>query len=390
MVSRSMVLATAIVASLLSATVGASSLYLWLDANGRQNYTDTCPPGVSCQLVGVETPLRSRSYAPSGSTSNGSCVLGPDCNTASTTTTTTTTTTTPKALLAQEVAKDSDLRNHPEILWYPRFDNVAEARKDWSTNPNVVYAECGTTGPGPKVCVVNAPEFGIPAFRWESMSLNPPTRYPGSSDGSTVMNFRKYLNQNTKEMYTGTALGNVPLNDLYLRYCIMLEEDVWTGMTELGVKLSGFDGRADGQGVKVGGPFWHSRPDAQGRIRLTTYWYGEGITDSTGFGGDWIQGKYLVPNKWHCLEQHLKVNSRNPDGTPNADGILEAWFDDELVYSKKNFVLHRYTGPLPIEINQVHGQIFHGGSLTPKFPIHWRVTGFALAKRRIGMPRQVH
>jgi hypothetical protein len=220
------------------------------------------------------------------------------------------------------------------------------------------------------------------------MSLNPDTRM--GTDGSTVMTFRKYFNSNTKESWTGTALGNMPLNDLYVRYCIMAEGDVWTGMTDLGVKLSGLAGRADGQGVKAGGPFWHSKPDAQSRIALTTYWYGEGLTQY-GYGGSWIQGKYLVPNKWHCLEQHLKVNTMNPDGTPNADAILEAWFDDELVYSKKDFVIHRVMPTLkfPTEINQFHGQIFHGGSATPKFPIHWRMTGVALAKRRIGMPRSM-
>jgi hypothetical protein len=216
--------------------------------------------------------------------------------------------------------------------------------------------------------------------------MSPQTKY--ENDGSTVMNFRKYFNSNTKEMWTGTALGNVPLNDLYARYCIMVEGDVWTGMTDLGVKLGGLTGRADGQGTGVAAVFWHSKPDTAGRIRLTTYWYGEGLMQN-GYGGDWIQGKYLIPNRWHCLEEHLKVNSMNPDGTPNADAILEAWFDDELVYSKKDFVIHRKmpTAQFPTEINQFHGQIFHGGNMTPTFPIHWRVTGYALAKRRIGMPR---
>ena len=79
----------------------------------------------------------------------------------------------------------------------------------------------------------------------------------------------------------------------------------------------------------------------------------------------------------------------NPDGTPNADAVLEAWFDDELVFSKRNFVIHRYTGPNPIEINRVHGQIYHGGRNVPLSPIHYRVTGFALAKRRIGVPQRI-
>lgn len=222
------------------------------------------------------------------------------------------------------------------------------------------------------------------AARFESRSLTPDTRV--GSDGSTIMNFRKYLNQSTKEMWTGTPLGSVPLNDLYLRYCVMLEADVLTGMNELGVKLGGFDSRSSALGVAT--PFWYAKKDAQGRIRLTTYWYGEGLIQD-GYGGDFIQGRYLTPDRWHCLEQHLKVNSMNPDGTPNADAVLEAWFDDDLVYSRTNFVIHRYKGPHPIEINHVHGQIFHGGAATPLTPIHHRVTGFVLAKRRIGAPKRV-
>jgi hypothetical protein len=276
---------------------------------------------------------------------------------------------------------DTDLRNHPEILWYPRFDDLMAMRADWSTYPSLYD---GATWP--KVQFVDAPEFGMKAARFESVSLNPNTRR--DIDNSQIMNLRKYLNQNTKEMWTGTALGNVPLNDLYLRYCVMLEPSVWTGMNGLGVKLAGFDsvGGGNGPGLKVATPFWHAAPDAQGRIRLTTYWFGEGIQPGT-FGGDWIQGKYLIPNQWHCLEQHLKLNSMNPDGTPNADAVLEAWLDDELIFSRTNFVIHRYTGPNPIEINQVHGQIYHGGRNVPLTPIHYRVTGFALAKRRIGSPQ---
>jgi hypothetical protein len=63
--------------------------------------------------------------------------------------------------------------------------------------------------------------------------------------------------------------------------------------------------------------------------------------------------------------------------------------DDELIVSRTNFVIHRDTGPNPIEINQVHGQIYHGGRNVPLTPIHYRVTGFALAKRRIGSPQRM-
>jgi hypothetical protein len=295
----------------------------------------------------------------------------------------------PQPLLAQEVAIDTDLRNHPEILWYPRFDSLENAKADWTImSPNY------PTPYGVNPSVVDAPQFGMKAIRQESsyeghvLCLADSHQFCATGDGSSVMNWRQYINENTRQVSgEGRAVGNVPQTDLYLRYCIMMESDVPLGMTELGVKLSGFAGPP---GMGVGTIFWHARPDAQGRVRLTTYWFGKDLTDPTGFGGDHIQGKYLVPNQWHCLEQHLRLNTRNPDGTFNADAVLEAWFDDELVFRKENFVIHEYSGPLPIEINSIAGHIFHGGNLTPSFPIHWRYTGFALAKRRIGMPRLMH
>ena len=220
------------------------------------------------------------------------------------------------------------------------------------------------------------------AARFESPSLSPDTRIP-NNDSSQIMNWHKYLNQNTKAMWTGTALGSVPMNDLYLRYCLMLEPDILVGMNEIGVKLAGF--KALPQNV-VSTTMWHAQPDAQGRIRLTTYWWGEGLQTDKWWAADLITGRYLIPGQWHCLEQHLKLNSMNPDGTPNADAVMEAWLDDALIFSKSNFVIHRYTGP-NLGIDAVHGQIYHGGQSVPLKPIHYRMTGFALAKRRIGMPR---
>jgi hypothetical protein len=283
------------------------------------------------------------------------------------------------------VAKDADLRNHPDVLWYPGFNDLATSRADWWWNP-VLYDGTGW----PKVEFIDVPEFGTRAARFESRSLNPYTKL--GSDGSTIMHWRKWLNENTKEASSAKALGNVPLNDLYLRYCVLIEQDILTGINEIGVKLSGLSGRADGQGVTTGILYWHAKPDSQGRMRLTTtYWFGETLKDqSTGYGADWIKDKYLLPNTWHCIETHLRLNTMNPNGTANADAVLEAWFDDELVFSKSDFVIHRYTGPMPIEINNVHAQIFHGGAATPLTPIHYRVTGFVLAKRHIGVPKRVN
>ena len=247
-------------------------------------------------------------------------------------------------------------------------------RADWSLFPHMY-----TGATAPHVTFVDAPEFGIKAARFQSHSLTPDTRING--EGSDIMVWRKYLNENTKQMWTGTALGRAELNDLYLRYCFMLESDVWVGFNELGMKLAGF-----ASGSTISTVMWHAQPDAQNRIRLTTYWFGGNLQPGT-HGGDWLQGYYLDPGQWYCIEQHFKVNTRNADGSINDDAELDVWLDDRPVYSRRNFRVHS-SPTIPIEIQQVHGQIYHGGRNTPLTPIHYRVTGVALAKRRIGVPQR--
>ena len=262
---------------------------------------------------------------------------------------------------------------------------------DWTMHPAHRDRELpGSTDPyGMKFQFIDVPEFGTRGVRWTSMSLNPDTRWPGSTDGSTLMNWKKYINSATKPELYGKAVGNVPQTDLYARYCVMLESSVWTGINETGFKLGGLEKLSQGTPGYSGGPFWHRRP-VSGKIYFNTYWFGKGYDDANGgYGAQEFPESYeMLPNTWHCVEQHLKVNTMNPDGTPNADAELEAWFDDVLVYSRKNFVIHSSTAT-PNEIRMFHGQLYHGGTQTPLTPIHYRVTGFAIAKRRIGAPQRL-
>jgi hypothetical protein len=59
------------------------------------------------------------------------------------------------------------------------------------------------------------------------------------------------------------------------------------------------------------------------------------------------------------------------------------------VYRGENLKLHNSSTGV-IEINNVHGQLYHGGQATPSQQIHWRVTGFALSHKRIGPPKVLH
>jgi hypothetical protein len=310
------------------------------------------------------------------------------------------------------VAVDSDLRNHPDILWYPRFDTEQTVYEDWGyTTRSKSYSAPGGRDP---TFGVPVPEFGITAVRHGSSwtgnvlcgtyEIDPATGYRkicSTGDGSSVMNWRFFLNQNTKSQSAAKALGDKPLNDLYLRQCYMVEADVQLGMTESGMKLGGFAPAASSvNSLGIGTVLWHEKKAADGRFRLTTYWFGSGLTGSSGYGGDWIREPYTAPfymavNKWYCGETFLRVNTRNADGTVNSDGTLIQWFYDmetgeqREVYRGENLKLHNKSTGV-IEINNIHGQLFHGGSATPSRQIHWRVTGFALSHRRIGPPKVLH
>ena len=282
MLNRSILLTIAVAASLGSLTASASPIYRWRDEGGRANWGDVCPAGAACELTGGL--LRKRAYEPrwpkaasnallpfgtaaanSRSPSHGVFITSrstfttqpapttqaaptpapaptpvassptptptpsPDTSTTPPPPTSPTPSPNPQPLLAQEVARDTDLRNHPEILWYPRFDSLENAKADWTfMSPNY------QTPYGVNPSVVDAPEFGMKAIRQESMS---PANKIGP-DGSSVMNWRQYINENTRQVSgPGKTVGNVPKTDLYLRYCVMMEGDVPLGMNDVGSQV---------------------------------------------------------------------------------------------------------------------------------------------------------
>ena len=220
---------------------------------------------------------------------------------------------------------------------------------------------------------------------------------------SDIMLLRKYFNENTRQMLSGTTLGNVPRNGLFMRYCIMFEADIWQGINETGVKLPGLTTSDRGLG-SIDTVMWHSSPapaynppySTSNPMYLTTYFHGKPDLQPFDpyYGNDWIKPPYhdriyIQPDMWYCIEHHLIVNSMQSNGTGNHDGSFDMWINDELVLSLRNIKMRDYTlSPVdPVEIQQFYGLIYHGGmNSVPAQPIHYRMTGLVVAKRRIGMP----
>jgi hypothetical protein len=291
--------------------------------------------------------------------------------------------------LVDEVSLDTDLDGHPDVLWYPRWENWAAVKAGFSTWPNLYDDNPGTW---PKISFTTAPEFGnIAVARFESYSdpdgLN--------ASGMGIVQMQKYFNSNYKEMFTGTALGSVPLNDLYVRYAIMAESDVWDGMNESGMKLPGFQGRS---GTITDTWMHHSSPgnvnysppynSSTQQIKLQTYFHGGDIQAGETFGKNWLNppSYVLQPDTWNSIEHHWIMNSKQGDGTGNSDGLLEVWFNDELILSFPNAKFRDYFNTTdPVQIQGFHLLVYHGGQgHVPIVPIHYRITGVCLSRRRIG------
>ncbi len=312
-------------------------------------------------------------------------------------------------LIVDEISGlDTNLATHADVLWYPRWNSWTNMKADWSTWPNS-YQDSPTNWP--KLTITTAPEYGgISVGRFESHSLTPDTSALSWSPAGVeaIMLMRKYFNENTRQMFTGSTLGTTPYRDLWSRFSIMIESDVWTGLNETGLKLMGFEtsmmdpiyrnfatilhhswpGYPDGTQQYT---YPHSYPTDT--IKLNTYYYGE-----LGQGVDYLVPPNipaiitLAPDTWYCFEQHVVMNTQT-GGVANSDGLIDTYMNGTLIHSLHDVKLKEYDSRHltvygiddPMEIQQFNGQIYHGGvGHCPAVPIHYRMTGLCVATRRIG------
>jgi hypothetical protein len=84
----------------------------------------------------------------------------------------------------------------------------------------------------------------------------------------------------------------------------------------------------DGWGARVG---WKVDFDNTFRIGYYTYHMDRELNS-----GDFLEWNVRLERQhWYTITQHIVVNTLGEQGA-NADGVLEAWIDDQPVYSRKN------------------------------------------------------
>src|SRR5687768_11500197 len=86
MLGRSAFLAIAVAANLSFSTAASSATYYWRDAGGRAHYSDVCPSGARCVLLGLQGAVRSgvaASSAQMGTSPGSSATAAPSAATSS-------------------------------------------------------------------------------------------------------------------------------------------------------------------------------------------------------------------------------------------------------------------------------------------------------------------
>ena len=227
--------------------------------------------------------------------------------------------------------------------------------------------------PGKRVCInpqfVQWPEVGLSALRMESQS--PTNMIPGDG-GSSILTWRQY--PPSGKQYT----------ELYVRYLMKMDPDVFSGMNELGVKLPGMEGRGFSYRMEHGQP----SPVNPQVFRLLMYTY-----DATRAFDDPNRGsldrKTLVcfrAGQLYCVEQHVRLNTLAADGRANPDGVIEIFVDGVLVYSDYKAQVSSAKGAAITSMP--FANFYHGGTTVPKAPIHYEFSGIAVAQQYIGPPQR--
>lgn len=308
-----------------------------------------------------------------------------------------------QALLVDELAPgtpDTALASNPNVIFYPSNNALNEIIFPGGIWAMLQFGDAswygcvagwhGSGGPA----IVAAPEYGVNYLRHGSpftpnnvpcSFVNPVTwGTPGSCSSGfpiyeTICNHRAYLNHNTREFSGFVGIGNVPIRALYVRYAVVIEEDVEFAFNETGMKLGGIEPMSNGQGCRGTNIFWYAPPSG-GQTELCMY------NDSASFGEEHgtVGGQFPshpIVDLGDVLNLEVLMVQNTDHNT--SDGIMGMWLNNTNLIWREGMKWHD-TPPSNgvVEVNHIHNQIYHGGNgNAPTAEMHHRTMGWCAAYR---------
>ena len=104
-----------------------------------------------------------------------------------------------------------------------------------------------------------------------------------------------------------------------------------------------------------------------------------------GYNGKLYDSTQVLFNdaKWHCVEALFKLNSLDTkNDRPNADGVIQGWFDGKLVVDHHN-IIFRTTDYPNMKFNQFLLTPYFGQGLLPHAQALW-IDELAVGTQRLG------
>jgi hypothetical protein len=243
--------------------------------------------------------------------------------------------------LAAKLAKDADLARQPEVLRYLALTDEKTLRDPL---PPGTIAE---------------------PFAYEPEWLTGPNGLPVLRFASSLQNQR----------LISWFLHFAPQEEVYGRYCILIEDDVADGMNERGVKLPGLAGGEFSWRMEHGPVSLASR----GLYAARDYIYA--ADTGPGYGQIRSMNSEFKAGVWYVIEQYVKLNT---PGEP--DGVGKVWINGQLAWQSDSV---RYRDKAASRIDHMHVNVYHGGMGFPKGPMHYRIAAIAIAKAYIGPPPEL-
>jgi hypothetical protein len=280
--------------------------------------------------------------------------------------------------IAGTMSVDADLGGDPRILWYS-----APGSRD------AIDADFQSVGLPADTSYVDWPELGIPAVR-----------VGGSPASPSILSLHTIVTPPSDPPLAWQRGFGSGYEELYFRYVLYIDPDVRIGHAELGTKLPGLNGTYEfffAPSVEEGG--WSARTEHgqrsfshPGLYRFAAaYFYGHEWPLSVHSG----QGKMrwcnlhnvcLRDGQRYSIEQQIKLNTPNASGGWNRDGVLELWIDGVLVHQELT-VAWRADANAQFQ-SAPFTNVYHGGNTPPSAPIHYELSGFAVAEEYIGPARR--